>query len=466
MDKKGWEIGMRDVTSKRKKEIDMTHGPLAMKLIVFVIPVMLSGILQLLFNAADVVVVGRFAGDESLAAVGSTGALINLMTNLFIGLSVGVNVVVAHFYGSGNKDKIPNAVHTGILVACICGVFMTIVGVLFADDLLVLMSSPEDVIGLATIYLRIFFLGLPAMMVYNFGAAILRAAGDTKRPLYFLTAAGIVNVGLNLLFVIVFQMGVAGVALATIISEYASAALIILCLIREKEELHFSFRNLRFDGAILKRIIQIGLPAGLQGTVFSLSNVVIQSSVNSFGSLVIAGNAAASNLEGFVYIAMNSFHQTSITFVGQNYGAGQRKRVLRVTLLCMAMVTVVGLVLGNLVVFFGRDLLHIYSSSSTVVQYGYVRILYICSVYCLCGMMDTMVGALRGIGYSVMPMLVSMLGACGLRLIYIATVFQVFHTQECLYLSYPISWSLTLLVHIICFIIIYVRILPKKMKPV
>lgn len=448
---------------KSKKEMDMIHGKLLGKLIIFVIPVMLSGILQLLFNAADVVVVGRFAGDESLAAVGSTGALINLLTNLFIGLSVGVNVVVAHFYGSNNRSRIPAAVHTGIMVAVICGLFMTLIGVLFADDLLILMSTPADVLGLATIYLRIYFLGMPAMMVYNFGAAILRASGDTKRPLYFLTAAGVVNVGLNLLFVIVFQMGVEGVGWATVISQYMSAAMIMICLIWEKEELHFSVKLLKIDKQILLRIIKIGLPAGLQGTVFSLSNVVIQSSVNSFGKLVVAGNAAASNLEGFVYIAMNSFHQTAITFVGQNYGAGDRKRVLKVTLLCMTMVTIVGLVLGNLMVVFGRPLLEIYSQSRLVVDYGYVRLQYICTIYCLCGMMDTMVGALRGVGYSIAPMIVSILGACGLRLVYIATIFSLIHTQECLYLSYPISWFVTLCVHILIFTIVYRKKLPARM---
>lgn len=439
----------------KKHEIDMVHGPLLGKLLLFAIPLMVSSILQLLFNAADIVVVGRFAGDESLAAVGSTSSLINLLTNLFIGLSVGANVVVAHFIGSDEKEKISETIHTSMVISILAGLVMTIFGASMARILLYWMSSPEDVIGLATVYLRIYFLGMPAMMLYNFGSAILRAAGDTRRPLYYLFFSGIVNVILNLIFVCGFELDVAGVAIATVVSQYISAGLIIRCMIREEGILHLSLRELRISKPILWKIVKIGLPAGLQGTVFALSNVVIQSAINSFGKIVVAGNAAAANIEGFVYMAMNAIHQTALSFIGQNYGAGEKKRILKILFMCQFIVIVVGVVLGNAAVLFGRPLLHIYSDNPEVVEVGLVRLQYICRFYALCGIMDVMVGALRGIGYSVMPMIVSMLGACGLRLLWIATVFQVYHTTDMLYLSYLVSWIITELVHMICFAYLY-----------
>lgn len=439
----------------KSHEMDMIHGPLFGKLLVFAVPLMLSGILQLLFNAADIVVVGRFAGDDSLAAVGSTSSLINLMTNLFIGLSVGVNVVVAHYFGSGNRDKISDTVHTSMLLSLICGIVMAVFGIAATATLLRWMSSPKEVIGLATIYLRIYFMGMPATMAYNFGSAILRAAGDTKRPLYYLLLSGVVNVILNLIFVIRFSMGVAGVAIATVVSQYISAGLIIICLMKEEGVLHLTLTNLRINKEILWKIIRIGLPAGIQGTVFSLSNVVIQSAINSFGRIEVAGNAAAANIEGFVYVAMNSLYQTALTFIGQNYGAGEKKRILKVLYLCQMIVIIVGTVLGNLVVVFGKELLHIYSDSAAVVEAGLLRMKYICRFYALCGIMDVMVGALRGIGYSVMPMIVSLLGACGLRLLWIATVFQMYRSTEVLYMAYLVTWVITAAVHVVCFVVAY-----------
>lgn len=438
-----------------KHEIDMVHGPLLGKMLLFAVPLMLSSILQLLFNAADIVVVGRFAGDDSLAAVGSTSSLINLMTNLFIGLSVGANVMVAHYIGSGEKEEIGKTVHTSMALSVVCGLIMTIFGATMAPILLRLMSSPEDVIGLATIYLRIYFLGMPATMVYNFGSAILRAAGDTRRPLYYLLFAGVINVVLNLIFVIGFHMDVAGVAIATVVSQYISAALVVRCLMKEEGAMRLELREIRINRPMLLRILKIGLPAGIQGTVFSLSNVVIQSAINSFGKIVVAGNAAAGNIEGFVYVAMNAIHQTALSFAGQNYGAGEKKRVLRVVCLCQLIVLIVGTVLGNLTVIFGTPLLYIYSDSAEVVKAGLVRMEYICRFYAMCGMMDVMVGALRGIGCSIMPMIVSMLGACGLRLLWIATIFRMYPTTPVLYLSYIVSWTITFMVHVICFIIIY-----------
>lgn len=454
------ETGKDAEKQKRKRlqshEIDMVHGPLFGKLLLFALPLMLSGILQLLFNAADIVVVGRFAGDDSLAAVGSTGSLINLLTNLFIGTSVGANVVAAQFYGSGQRDKISDTVHTSVFLSLICGVVVMVIGICLSGQMLVWMSSPDDVIGLATIYLRIYFLGMPAVMVYNFGSAILRAAGDTRRPLYFLMIAGVVNVILNLIFVIVFRLGVVGVAMATVISQMISAALVLGCMIRDTE-LHFSFRELHYSKEILKRIVRIGIPAGIQGTVFSLSNVVIQSAINSFGKIVVAGNSAAGNIEGFVYVAMNSMYQTALTFIGQNYGAGEKKRILRVLFYCQGIVIVVGTVLGNLAVVFGKELLSIYSGTKEVVEAGLIRMRYICRFYALCGVMDVMVGALRGLGYSVMPMIVSLVGACGLRLVWIATVFRMNRTLGTLYFSYIVTWAITAAVHIICFAVAYRR---------
>jgi len=444
---------------KEKYQIDMCSGSVLKKLVLFCFPLMCSGMLQLLFNAADVIVVGRFAGDEPLAAVGATASLINLFTNIFIGLSVGSNVLTARFLGASNKGEIEKTVHTSVALALVSGGVLAVVGFVVSPLLLGWMSTPETVLPLATLYLRIYFLGMPAMMLYNFGSAILRAIGDTRRPLYYLMAAGVLNVVLNLLFVIIFKMSVAGVALATVISQILSAFLIIRCLTREDGEIRLNLRRIKIDRTTLFKILQIGLPAGVQGTLFSLSNVFIQSSVNLFGDIVVAGNSAAGNLEGFVYIAMNSVYQGTISFVSQNVGAMKFKRVPRVVLTAQILVIAVGLVMGNAIVIFGKFFLGLYTDNPAVVEAGMVRLLYICVLYALCGMMEVMVGALRGIGYSVMPMIVSLIGACALRLVWLATVFQIeaFHCIETIYVSYPISWFLTLIAHIICFLIVWRR---------
>ena len=407
--------------TKAHHQLDMCHGSLADKILLFALPLMASSMLQLLFNAADVIVVGQFAGQESLAAVGSTTSLINLLIALFVGLSVGANVVVARNLGGQRPNIVSRAVHTAIFLALVSGVFLGVFGFIMAHQLLVWMSSPADVIDLSTIYLRIYFLGMPATLAYNFGAAILRAQGDTKRPLYYLIVAGIVNVILNLFTVLVLHMDVAGVASATTISH----------------------------------ILQIGLPAGFQGIVFSLSNVLIQSSINSFGSTVMAGSAAANNIENFVYQAMNAFYQTNLTFTGQNYGAGDCKRVDKSLFYCQGFVILTGLILGNLAYFFGHPLVSIYNSDEAVIQQGIIRLGYIARTYALCGIMDTMVGSLRGLGYSIVPMVVSLIGACGLRIVWIFTIFQMDRTPENLYISYPISWIVTGAVHILYFL--YVR---------
>lgn len=436
--------------------IDMVNGPLAGKLLLFALPLMLSSLLQLLFNAADVVVVGRCAGKEALAAVGSTSSLINLLVNLFVGFSVGTNVVVARDLGAGREEDVSRSVHTAITLSLLSGLFLALVGVGLARQLLVWTSSADDVIDLATIYLRIYFCGMPVNMLYNFGAAILRAQGDTRRPLYFLAIAGMTNVVLNLFFVIVLHLSVAGVALATIISQAISATLVLLCLMGDQGALHLDVKKLGMDKRTTLRILQVGLPAGFQGLVFSISNVVIQSSINSFDSTaIIAGAAASANIEGFVYVSMNAFYQTCLTFVSQNYGAGKCRRVDRTLALCLGYVTATGLLLGGLAVYFGHSLASIYApGEEAVIAQAMERLKYVCSLYFLCGIMDTMVGVLRGLGYSVVPMVVSMAGACGTRLLWIATVFRVHRTPAVLYISYPVSWLITACVHIAFFFFI------------
>ena len=456
------------MSSKTKQyEMDMCSGPILRKMLMFALPLMLSSILQLLFNAADIVVVGKFAGDNSLAAVGSNTALINLLTNLFIGLSIGANVVAARHYGAKAWDDLRRTVHTAMLLSMLSGALLLVLGVIGAEQMLIWMQTPEEVLPLATVYLRIYFLGMISTMVYNFGSALLRAVGDTKRPLYFLLCAGVINVILNLLFVIGFQMDVMGVAIATVISETVSALLVLRCLVKEKGGIHLELRAMRIDRKKMLQILRIGLPAGFQGVVFALSNVVIQSSVNIFGNIVVAGNSAAANLEGFVYMAMNAFYQTTLSFVSQNYGAGKQKRINRIVLLGEACVIVTGTLLGNMVVFFGNDLLQIYSNNPEVIAAGMVRLHYISMIYALCGIMDVMVGALRGIGYSIMTMIVSIVGVCVLRLIWLATVFQIpeFHKIETVYLSYPVTWILTSLVYIVFFVWIRIRSARKKSAP-
>lgn len=427
----------------------------------FSVPLMLSGILQLLFNAADIIVVGRFSGSEALAAVGSTSSLINLIINLFIGVSVGTNVVLARYYGARDAEGVSKTVHTAMLTAIGGGVLLIFVGLFLARPLLELTGTPDDVIDQATLYMRIYFVGMPAFMVYNFGAAILRAIGDTKRPLYFLFLSGVINVIFNLIFVIVFHMGVAGVALATIISQAISAVLILLCLMGMDGPCHLNIKEMKMHGECLKEMLKIGLPAGLQGMIFNISNVLIQSSVNSFGSLVMAGNTAASNIEGFVYTAMNAVYQTSLSFTGQNMGAKQFKRVDKILVQCLLVVSVVGLVLGNGAYLLGDKLLGIYSSDPQVIQYGLLRMSIISCTYFLCGVMDVFVGSIRGLGYSIMPMLVSLTGACLFRVIWIFTIFQWERTLFCLYISYPISWILTAAIHAICYLAVRKKPLPK-----
>lgn len=441
---------------KKKKDykIDMCEGPILKKMLMFSIPLMCSSVLQLLFNAADIVVVGRFAGDNSLAAVGSNTAIIGLITNLFVGLSIGANVLVAKYYGGKNEKSLRRTVHTSMYLSIISGLILTIIGLIGTRQILIWMQTPDEVLDLATTYLRIYFLGMIATMVYNFGSAILRAVGDTKRPLYYLLWAGVVNVILNLIFVVGFKLDVAGVAIATVISQCISAFLIVKCLMNEKGGIHLDIHNLHIDRNMLIQIIKIGLPAGFQGVIFSISNVLIQSSINSFGPIVMAGNSAAANVEQFVYFAMNACYQATISFTSQNYGAGQFDRIKKVLTRGLLCVIFVGGVFGNIEVIFGKQLLSMYSPHEEVIEAGMVRLGFVARTYAIGGVMDVMVGALRGIGYSVMPMIVSLIGACGLRIIWIETVFKMdnFHAVETVYVSYPITWLITSAIHIICFV--------------
>ena len=449
-------------TKTSKYEMDMCNGPIFGKVLVYAFPLVLAGILQLLFNAADIVVVGRFAGNVALAAVGSTGALINLLVNVFIGLSVGTNVMVAHCYGSKLYDELNEVIHTAILTALLSGIALIFIGFFLAKPALMIMGTPEDVIEHSALYMRIYFMGMPAMMLYNFGSAILRAVGDTKRPLYYLFGAGVINVGLNLVFVIVFHMGVAGVALATVASQIVSAVLVIRCLIKTEGYLNLDLKQLRIVPDKLIKIVKIGLPAGLQGALFSISNVLIQSSINSFGSVVMAGNTAAGNIEGFVYTSMNAIYQTAISFTGQNYGAMKYKRIGKLAVVCLGTVTVIGLVMGVGAYALGNTLIGIYSSDPVVISYGVLRMSYVCIPYFICGLMDVMVGFMRGMGYSVLPMIVSLTGACLFRVIWITTVFEHYRSLPVLYISYPISWSLTFLVHFMCFLRVYRKLLKRN----
>lgn len=441
----------------KNKTTDMTQGPLLSQIILYTIPIILTGVLQLLFNAADLVVVGRYCGSISVGAVGATGPVINLITNLFIGFSVGSGVSVAHAIGAGKEEDVRRVVRTSIPLAAICGLILTVVGVCGAEYILKLMDTPDDAIKLSTLYMRIYFCGITSSMLYNFGAAILRAAGDTRSPLIHLTIAGVLNVILNLIFVIVFDMNVGGVALATAISQTLSAFLILRTLAKRTDNCRLVLKEMHIYKRQLLRILQIGFPAGIQGSLFSISNVLIQSSVNSFGSIAMSGNAAAQNIEGFVYTAMNSVSQSALNFTGQNHGAGKYDRVRKTMYISLGFVAVVGLILGVSSYIFSKPLLSIYiSDSAEAVQYGAVRLLYICVPYFLCGIMDVSTGLLRGLGSSILPMIITVAGVCGFRVVWIYTIFRIpeYHTLKVLYISYIISWTMTFVVQITLFAIL------------
>lgn len=440
--------------SKNKYEIDMCNGTIMDKLISFSVPLMLSGILQLMFNAVDIIVVGRFAGSESLAAVGSTTALINMFVNLFIGVSLGANVLAARFYASGKHKEMSETVHTAITFAAISGVAMALIGVLMAKPALELMGTPDDVINLSTLYMRIYFLGMPFFMLYNYGAAVLRAVGDTKRPLMFLIAAGIINACLNMVLVIVFNLGVAGVAIATIFSQFISCVLVLRCLNKTDASYQLRFSKLRIKGYYLKQIFQVGIPAGIQSTVINFSNALLQSSVNSFGSTAMAGYTAANNILGFLYASINSVTQACMSFTSQNYGVRKFRRMDKVLIDCAILSVGASLVFGCSAYIFGDKVLIIYTNSEDVIKCG-VEILSITTVpYFLCGIMDLFPGALRGMGYSLVPMILSVIGTVGMRIFWIFVIFPSHRTLYDLFISYPASWTATIIMQVICFLVV------------
>ena len=436
---------------KNKYEIDMCNGTIMDKLISFSIPLMLSGILQLMFNAVDIVVVGRFSGSQALAAVGSTTALINVFTNLFIGISLGANVLAARYYAAGKTKEMSETVHTAIALALVSGVAMAVIGVVFARGALEIMGTPDDVIAKSTLYMQIYFCGMPFFMMYNYGAAILRAVGDTKRPLIFLIVSGVINAVLNLFLVIVFHLDVAGVGIATVISQLVSCILVLRCLHHTESSYQLHLAKLRIRSVYLKQIFEVGVPAGIQSTVINISNAMLQSSVNSFGSIAMAGYTASNNIFGFLYVSVNSFTQACMSFTSQNYGVKKLKRMDRVLIDCMILSVVVTLILGSSVYVFGPELLHIYSDQADVIQYGMEIFSYTTVTYFLCGLMDLFPGALRGIGYSTVPMILSIIGTVGVRIIWIYGLFPSHRSLTFLFLSYPVSWIATIIMQVICF---------------
>lgn len=448
------------MSSTNAHSIDMLSGPVFPKILLFSLPLAATGILQLLFNAADVIVVGKFAGGTSLAAVGATSSLINLLIGAFMGISIGVNILIARCIGCRQEENVRRAVHCAFALGLVLGAMVLALGLALCTPLLRLMATPDDVLPLSSLYLRIYFLGVPAALLYNFGAAVLRAFGDTRRPLVFLVISGSVNVVLNLFFVIVCHLGVAGVAIATVVSQYISLALVVRCLMRADDCSHLRLRSIRLYRSEAVQMIRIGLPAGLQSVIFNISNVMIQSSVNSFGAEVMAANTAAANLEQFIYTADNAVFHASITFTSQNFGANRLDRVPRILGACAATVLLIGVPLGVALRLFAAPLLGLYiaktdPSYAAVLQYGMVRIMYIGSLQFLCGLMELGSGMVRGLGRAWLPMFVSAAGACVLRIVWILSVFRLWHTLPALYLSYPVSWVVTLLAHLGCYCFIF-----------
>lgn len=428
--------------SRFAKGLQNTKGSLVSTMLMFALPIMAVNLLQLAFNAADMIVVGQFEGSRALAAVGATGALFNLIVNLFMGLSVGTSVIVAQDYGARRVDDIRQSVHTSIAVGIIGGFMATVIGLLFCDPLLTLMGTPEDILSLSSLYMRILFVGMPASMVFNFGAAILRAVGDSKRPMYFLVVSGVVNVVLNVFFVAVLRQGVAGVAWSTTISQYLSVVLIMASLMKQEGPLRFSWRKLGVDGKKLLLLLRIGVPAGLQSVLFSVSNVLIQSAVNSFGTTMVAASAASSNVENIVATPMNAYYQAAITYTGQSMGAEDYDRIDQIARISAGLVFITWIFLGGLILLFGRFLLGFYTSDPMVIDLGMVRMKVLMVVYFTCGIMNVFPGLTRAMGFSVLPMLSTLVGACLLRIVWLATVFRWYPTQLMLFAVYPVTWTI------------------------
>ena len=446
---------------RKSYEMDMTRGPLLRSILIFTLPLLLSGVLQLLFNATDIVVVGQFAGANAMASVGSTTSLFNLLINAFIGISVGANVLVARYCGEKNYDGVQQTVQTSLLTGLVGGVILVVLGIVLARPMLTLMKTPDEVIEGAVLYMRVYFIGIPATMIYNFGAAVLRAVGDTRRPLYFLIVSGVINAGLNMFLVIVFSLDVAGVAIATVVSQAISCVLVLRCLYKSEGSYQLRFSKLCLKKDYIIPIFQVGIPAGIQSTVINFSNVLLQSSVNSFGSIAMAGYTAANNVLGFLYTSVNSVTQACMSFTSQNYGVGKYKRMDKVLIDCLILSSGMALVMGGGAYLFGTEILQIYTGDPEVIRCG-MEILSITTVpYFLCGIMDVMTGVLRGVGYSLLPMIVSLMGACVFRIFWVMTIFAANRTMDCLMISYPVSWALTFLVLVVIFAVLW----KKKIRP-
>lgn len=452
------------MATEKMRSADMTQGPFLKKIILFAIPLILTGVLQQLYNAADLIVVGMFDGQIALAAVGTTGSLTNLVVGLFLGLSVGAGVAVAHHIGERREDEVRKVVHTSVLLSFILGVLIAMIGYVWAPTLLEWMGTPHNVISHSVLYIRIIFLGFPAQLVYNYSASMLRSAGDAKRPLIFLSVSGLVNVLLNVVLVAVFRMGVAGVAIATTVAQYLSATMILIYMMRTKGPMHLSLRELGLNRSKVSKILYIGIPSGIQSVLFSLSNVLIQSSINSFGDTVMAGSAAASNLEAFVYIAMNAMYHVSLTFIGQNVGARTYHNIKKILIYCVVVVTLLGFLIGVLIFIFHEPLVNLYAPNNPEVMAAAVeRMRIIMFTYFMCGLMETLCGGLRAMGKSITSMVISLCGACGFRILWLVTVFRWFNTPSSIYLSYPVSWILTNIAQAI-FLVLALRGILAKAK--
>ena len=458
------DLYLKEVTmSHQKKKVDMTEGPFLKKMILFAIPLVFTGLLQSFYNAADLVVIGQLRGDVAVAAVGSTGSLTNLIIGLFMGLSVGAGVLVAHYVGAKELEEVKKVLHTSIIVSIVLGLAVAIVGFLFSGTFLKLMGTPDEVLPGATLYLRIICLGFPASMLYNYIAAMLRSTGDSKRPLIFLAISGVLNVVLNIVLVAGFKMDVVGVAIATIASQYLSAIMAFVYICKTSGPLRFNFSALRINWVKVKRMLYIGIPSGIQSSLFSLSNVLIQSSINSFGDDVVAGSAASSNIEAFVYIAMNAVYHVALTFIGQNVGARKYKNIRRITVYSSLIVLVLGLSTGAIGVLLRYPLMRLYVSSDEAINAAMMRFMIIVPTYFICGLMEVFCGGLRALDRSVTAMVISLCGACGMRILWIVTVFNFWHTPEGIYWSYPVSWIITAGFHLL-FMILAAKKLMKKSK--
>ncbi len=446
---------------KSRYSLDMTCGPFLKKIMIFSVPLILTGILQLAYNTADIIVVGRFVGKEALAAVGSTGSLVNLFVNVFLGLSMGSGVMVARHIGAKDDNRVSDCVHTAMILSVFCGILIGIIGFFYSGEMLKLMQVPDDVLDLATLYLKVYFLGSPGLMIYNFGSAVVRATGDTKRPLVILAMSGLINVILNVVLIVTFKFGVEGVAIATIISQYLSAIMIVVYLFVINNSCRLKINRFRIDKTELKQILRLGLPAGVQSSLFSVSNVIIQSSVNSFGSVAMAGIAAGSNFDSYIFTGTNAVSQTAMTFTSQNIGARKIENVGKIYRYCLSFASAIGISLGIVGFIFSEQIVAFFSDDPGVIQIGAERMRLVMPFFFFCSLMDVTASEIRGMGKSVEPMLISLIGACGIRLLWVFFILPLDRTLINLYWSYPVSWTVTFFAQFIMFFILKNRMIKK-----